>query len=85
MCPNSPAAPRCAEMAAPPSDPKTDLQEWVQGRGLPLPAYHLVATSGPDHAPNFTIAVRVKGMEEASATASSKRAATGSACERICT
>ena len=63
------------EMAAPPSDAKTALQEWAQGRGLPLPAYELVATSGPDHAPHFTVAVRVAGQAEASATASSKRAA----------
>jgi ribonuclease-3 len=63
------------EMAAPPSDAKTALQEWAQARGLPLPAYELVATSGPDHAPHFTLAVRVAGQAEASATASSKRAA----------
>jgi ribonuclease-3 len=63
------------EMVAPPSDPKTTLQEWAQGRGLPLPAYELVATSGPDHAPHFTVAVRVAAQQEASATASSKRAA----------
>jgi len=67
--------PLIGEMAAPPSDAKTALQEWAQARGLPLPAYELVATSGPDHAPHFTLAVRVAGQEEASATASSKRAA----------
>jgi ribonuclease III len=67
--------PLVAEMAAPPSDAKTTLQEWAQGRGLPLPNYELVATSGPDHAPHFTIAVRVAGQAEASATAPSKRAA----------
>ncbi len=74
-------------MEMPPRDPKTALQEWAQARGLPLPAYALVATSGPDHAPHFTVAVRVSGMAEASATASSKRAAeTGAAAallERI--
>lgn len=67
--------PLIAEMAAPPSDPKTTLQEWAQGRGLALPAYELIATSGPDHAPHFSVAVRVAGQAEASATASSKRAA----------
>lgn len=73
-------APLIAEMAAPPSDPKTTLQEWAQGRSLPLPDYRLVGTSGPDHALRFTVAVRVKGQDEASATASSKRAAeTGAA------
>ncbi len=67
--------PLLGEMAGPPRDPKTTLQEWAQGRGLPLPDYQLVATSGPDHAPQFTVAVRVAGFAEASAAASSKRAA----------
>ena len=72
--------PLIAEMAGPPRDPKTTLQEWVQARALPLPAYELVASSGPDHALQFTVAVRVAGLPEASATASSKRAAeTGAA------
>jgi ribonuclease-3 len=67
--------PRIAEMEKPPRDPKTILQEWAQGRGLQLPAYELVETTGPDHARQFTVAVRVAGHDEASATASSKRAA----------
>jgi ribonuclease-3 len=72
--------PLITEMEAPPSDAKTELQEWAQARGLKLPAYQLIATSGPDHAPQFTVAVRVAGFDEASATASSKRAAeTGAA------
>ncbi len=67
--------PLIAEMDGPPRDPKTTLQEWAQGRGLALPVYDLVATSGPDHAPRFTVAARVTGFDEAVATASSKRAA----------
>ncbi|HWB49747.1 MAG TPA: ribonuclease III [Stellaceae bacterium] len=62
-------------MDRPPRDPKTRLQEWAQARGLGLPAYRVLATEGPDHAPRFTVAVRVGQSEEASATASSKRAA----------
>ncbi|MBV9860155.1 MAG: ribonuclease III [Alphaproteobacteria bacterium] len=67
--------PLIEEMDGPPRDPKTTLQEWAQARGLALPAYELIETSGPDHAPRFTIAARVAGFEGASATASSKRAA----------
>jgi ribonuclease III len=67
--------PLIAAMDRPPRDPKTTLQEWAQGRGLPLPAYALIATSGPHHAQRFTVTVSVAGAEPASATASSKRAA----------
>jgi ribonuclease-3 len=67
--------PLIAAMERPPRDPKTALQEWAQGRGLPLPSYALVATSGPDHALRFTVTASVAGAEPAAATASSKRAA----------
>lgn len=63
------------EMDEPPRDPKTELQEWAQARGLALPAYELVATSGPDHALVFTVAASVAGGDRATATASSKRIA----------
>ena len=63
------------EMEGPPRDPKTALQEWAQARGLALPDYKLVATSGPDHALQFTVAASVAGHDPATATASSKRTA----------
>ncbi|WP_299441166.1 ribonuclease III [uncultured Rhodospira sp.] len=63
------------EDPAPPKDAKTSLQEWAQGRGLPLPAYETVATAGPAHAPTFTVAARVEGHEPATAEGSSKRQA----------
>jgi ribonuclease-3 len=71
------------ETAAPPRDPKTQLQEWAQARGLGLPAYRLVATEGPDHAPRFTVAASVAQSDEASATASSKRAAEAEAAAAL--
>lgn len=36
-------------------DPKTRLQEWLQGRGLPLPQYELVAETGEEHARRFDV------------------------------
>jgi ribonuclease-3 len=60
---------------APPEDSKTALQEWVQARGLPLPAYAATGQSGPAHAPMFTIELTVKGYDPVTATAASKRAA----------
>jgi ribonuclease III len=57
------------------ADPKTALQEWAQGSGLPLPQYVSLERTGPDHAPEFTTEVRISGQAPARGTGSSKRAA----------
>jgi len=67
----------------PPQDAKTALQEWAQGRGLPLPSYREVAREGPDHEPRFTVAVSVAGHEAAEGEGRSKRAAEQAAAERL--
>lgn len=36
-------------------DPKTELQEWLQGRKLKLPAYRVVATLGAAHQQTFDV------------------------------
>lgn len=40
-------------------DPKTRLQEWLQGRGRALPQYTLVGEEGADHAKQFHVACRL--------------------------
>lgn len=62
-------------MHKPPQDPKTALQEWAQGRGLPLPSYDLVGRKGPDHAPVFEIKVTVEGYPGWATTGASRRQA----------
>ena len=66
---------RIREAGGPPAEAKTALQEWAQGRGLPLPAYTLAERSGPDHAPRFVVRVAVKGHGAAEGAGSGKRAA----------
>ena len=66
---------RLSALGEPPRDPKTTLQEWVQARGLPLPDYRTVATEGPAHRRRFTVTVNVEGLDPATASGSSKRAA----------
>lgn len=40
-------------------DAKTLLQEWLQGRGLPLPEYILLREEGADHAKKFYVQCRI--------------------------
>ncbi|MBK1688201.1 ribonuclease III [Rubrivivax gelatinosus] len=47
-------------------DAKTELQEWLQARRLPVPAYRIVATRGEKHAQTFEVecAVATLGLAE---------------------
>lgn len=67
----------------PPEDPKTKLQEWLQAQGMGLPEYRLVARSGPDHAPEFKVALAVSGMKEVCVTGESKRKAEKKAAQMM--
>ncbi|MHB9878960.1 ribonuclease III [Pacificimonas sp. ICDLI1SI03] len=66
---------RIGEDKAPPRDPKSQLQEWAQGRGRPLPTYRVTWREGPDHAPSFRVEVAVRGVEPVEAQGSSKQEA----------
>ncbi|MBI3700260.1 MAG: ribonuclease III [Afipia sp.] len=56
-------------------DPKTVLQEWAQGKGLPTPSYREVERTGPHHDPQFRVAVDLPGLKSAEGKGGSKRAA----------
>jgi ribonuclease-3 len=76
-------ASRLNESTKPPQDAKSALQEWAQGRGLPLPLYDVMERSGPDHAPVFTITVSVEGQPTVQGTGASKRDAEKAAAEAL--
>ena len=61
------------DLAAP--DAKSVLQEWAQGRRLPLPRYLEVAREGPDHAPRFTAEVQIEGVAPERGQGANKREA----------
>lgn len=57
-------------------DPKTRLQEWLQGRSRPLPRYEVLSESGPAHRRMFSIRASLDDEARATeATASSRRTA----------
>jgi ribonuclease-3 len=60
---------------------KSVLQERVQALGLPVPRYHIIETSGPEHAKVFTVEARVGDQLATRATGSSKKAASQQAAE----
>lgn len=74
---------RVAAGARTPKDAKTQLQEWLQARNLPLPVYDLVATSGEEHARIFEVTCRVTDLPTpTSGSASNRRTAEQIAAEQ---
>jgi len=55
------------------NNPKSALQEWAQGQGRPLPAYRVVAQTGSDHAPTFTVEVSIEGVAPLTASGRSRQ------------
>jgi ribonuclease-3 len=56
-------------------DHKSELQEYLQSHDRPLPAYRLVATTGPDHRKQFEVEVVVGGEVAGRAVGASKKEA----------
>ena len=79
-------APLLAQLPDPATlkDPKTRLQEYLQGLGRPLPLYELLHAEGPEHRPSFTVSCRLADRGEATeGQASSRRSAEQLAAEQM--
>ena len=65
-------------------DAKTTLQEWAQSRAERAPpVYSVTQRSGPDHAPVFTVEVRIPDSESEQGEGSTKRDAEQDAARRM--
>lgn len=65
-------------------DPKTELQEWLQARRVPVPAYRIVATRGQAHAQTFEVECAVPTLRLAErGEGRSRRAAEQQAARRL--
>ena len=65
-------------------DSKTRLQEWLQGRGLDLPAYTVLEVSGEPHDQRFRVRCDIQDLGVAAeAEASSRRRAEQAAAARV--
>ncbi len=65
-------------------DAKTELQEWLQARKLPVPAYRIVATQGRAHAQTFEVECLVSALGLAMpGQGHSRRAAEQDAAQRL--
>ena len=64
------------DMQAAGKDPKTELQEWLQGRKFALPKYTVVGTSGAAHRQQFEVSCEVTELRQTQqGSGASRRAA----------
>ena len=72
-----------ANVGPPRKDPKTRLQEWLQGHGMPLPHYELLSEHGEEHARVFDVACVIEQPRSArfEGSGGSRRAAEQVAAE----
>lgn len=67
-------------------DAKTELQEWLQARKLPTPAYRIVGTTGQAHAQTFDVECLVTALNlRERGQGRSRRAAEQEAAQRLLT
>jgi ribonuclease-3 len=65
-------------------DAKTELQEWLQARRMPVPAYRIVGTTGQAHDQTFDVACEVPALGVAGAgRGRSRRAAEQEAARAV--
>ena len=64
-------------------DPKTQLQEWLQARGLGLPEYELINVSGKAHKQRFEVQCTVPGAKASIGEGTSRRGAEQHSAERM--
>lgn len=75
--------PRMLAWSGPLRDPKSALQEWAQAQGMKPPDYTIVARTGPDHQPRFTVEARIAGLAPARADGTSRRAGEQAAATQV--
>lgn len=63
-------------------DARSALQEYCQAKGLTLPDYRLVSSTGPDHNPVFAISVIIDGTEIGKGIGRTRKAAREAAAVR---
>lgn len=65
-------------------DPKSQLQEFLQGRKFPVPVYEVIATSGKSHNQQFTVRCTTEALtEEVITKGTSRRKAEQAAAAKV--
>jgi ribonuclease III len=65
-------------------DAKTELQEWLQARHVPVPVYRIAATHGQAHAQTFEVQCEVPSLDwHAMGAGRSRRAAEQASAQRL--